>query len=88
MKALINELLKEEEIGKLAAAVDGGLCPAVISGVSPVHKAAVLASVMENTGLPACVVCSDDMEAKRFASDILTFTGKKAHILTGREYVF
>jgi len=88
MKALINELLKEEEIGKLASAVEGGLCPAVISGVSPVHKAAVLASVMENTGLPACVVCSDDMEAKRFASDILTFTGKKAHMLTGREYVF
>ena len=49
MKALINELLKEEEIGKLASAVEGGLCPAVISGVSPVHKAAVLASVMENT---------------------------------------
>ena len=88
MKTLINELLKEEEIGKLASAVEGGLCPAVISGASPVHKAAVLAAVIKNTGLPACVVCSDDMEAKRFASDIYTFTGKKATMLTGREYVF
>ena len=43
MKTLINELLKEEEIGKLASAVEGGLCPAVITGVSPVHKAAALA---------------------------------------------
>lgn len=88
MKALINELLKEEEISKLASAVDGGLCPAVISGVSPVHKAAVLASVIENTGLSACIVCSDDMEAKRFASDIMTFTGKRPVMLTGREFVF
>ena len=88
MKTLIKELLNEAEISRLASAVDGGKCPAVISGVSPVHKAAVLAALMEKTGESACVICSDDNEAKRFASDIAAFTGKKAHLLTSREFVF
>ena len=88
MKALINELLKEEEIEKLASAVDLGGCPAVISGVSPVHKAAALAAVMEKTGTGACVICSDENEAKRFALDIAALTGKTAKIISGREFVF
>ena len=88
MKALIRELLKEQEIEKLASAVDLGGCPAVISGVSPVHKAAALAAVMEKTGTGACVICSDENEAKRFALDIAALTGKTAKIISGREFVF
>ena len=70
MKALLKELLKEEEISGLVSALDAGKCPAVISGVSPVHKAAALACILEKTDIPACVICSDDGEARRFAADI------------------
>ena len=88
MKALLKELLKEEEIAGFVSAIDAGKCPAVMSGVSPVHKAAVLACILEKTDIPVCVVCSDDGEARRFASDIRSFTGEVPAIITGREFVF
>ncbi len=88
MEALIKELLKEEQISGLVSAIDAGKCPAVISGVSPVHKAAILSCILSKTSLPACVVCSDDGEARRFAADIRSFTGEEPTVLTGREFVF
>jgi len=88
MRALLEDLFREEELKKLEYAIEGGQCPAVLSGVSPVHKAFALSALLEHTGLSACVICSDDNEAGRFASDIQAFTGIRPVLLSGREPVF
>ena len=43
MKQLLTALRQLEEYRALLGAVDGGGCPAAVSGLSPVHRAYVAA---------------------------------------------
>lgn len=88
MEKLVEELFLEEEFNKLNDAIEGGLCPAVLSGVSPVHKAFALAALLQHYDSGACVICSDEAEAERFALDLQNFLGRRAERLTGRDLVF
>ena len=88
MIALWKAMMNEAEFGQLIARIDGGGCPAVLSGLANIHKAHAIAAIRRLTGRPVVVVCSDDIEAKRLGSDVEAFSGDKTHLLFGREYVF
>ena len=88
MRALLDEIFREEELKKLAKAVETGACPAVISGLGSAHRAVVAAALAENTGSGVCVVCSEEQEAVKIAADLRTLTGRQTVLITEREPVF
>ena len=88
LKEIVRALHEEEELKSILSGLDMGKSPAVVSGLSPVHRAHLMALIMESTGLPVCAVCSDDSEARRFAGDIAGFTGKTPVLITERDFVF
>lgn len=88
MKEIVRALHEEDELKSILSGLDMGKSPAVVSGLSPVHRAHLMALIMESTGLPVCAVCSDDSEARRFAGDIAGFTGKTPVLITERDFVF
>ena len=45
VNSLIAELKKENGAGKVLAAIDGGGCPALLTGMSTVHKAHMAALI-------------------------------------------
>lgn len=88
MKVLSEALLKEKEVEKVINAIDGGGCPALISGVNEVHMANIISAAYSKTERPIFVICSDDMQAKKLSGDISAFTGVGVSLLTGRDFTF
>ena len=88
MKALLDEIFREEELKKLARAVESGACPAVASGLGPAQRAAAAASLAESTASGICVICSEEQEAVKAAADLKMLTGKEPVLITEREPVF
>ena len=88
MKALLEEVFREEDLKKLERAIETGRCPAVISGVSGVHKAFVMSALANRSELGGCAVCANEQDAERLAADLYAFTGERPAVLTGREPVF
>ena len=68
---LLNAMLKHlPEYNALLAAMDGGACPAAVSGLSPVHRAHFAAALLADTARPVVLVCADEHEARRLAEDL------------------
>ena len=88
MRALLDEILREEELKKLAEAVEKGACPAVVSGLGSAQRAAAAAALAEKTGIGVCVICSEEQEALRVAADMRVLTGRPIELITEREPVF
>ena len=85
MEQLLQTLLRIPEAGALAAAVDGGLCPAAVTGLAPVHRAQIAAALAADSGRPLVMVCSDEGEAGRMAGDLETLLGVRPLRLYARE---
>ncbi len=88
MKLLLSALSAVPEFRSLLAALDGGACPAAVSGLSPVHRAHMSAAVREATGRPVAVLCADDAECRRMAADLRAFSGEEVFTLPAREFLF
>ncbi|MEA4955686.1 MAG: transcription-repair coupling factor [Pseudoflavonifractor sp.] len=88
MKLLLSALNAVPEFQSLLAALDGGACPAAVSGLSPVHRAHMAAAVREATGRPVAVLCADDTECQRMAADLRAFSGEEVLTLPAREFLF
>ncbi len=88
MLKLRNAVLRLEEVQELVQAVEAGRCPAAMTGLSPVHRAHVTAALTDRLQRPACVVVSDEREARRMAEDLKTFLGKEPLVLLERELRF
>ena len=88
MLTLTKALLDEPEIARLITGIDAGACPAVISGVSEIHRAHAAAAVRTATMRPVAVICADDDEAARLARDISSLTMEQVFTLTSREFTF
>ncbi len=59
-----------------------------VSGLAPVHRALVAAALQTSLERPVFAVCSDETEARRFASDLGAVTGTEPLVLSGRDFVF
>ena len=62
--------------------------PALITGLSGVHRAQFASALRLKTGAPVLLLTPDEAAADSIAADIAAFTGERPVILTGREYVF
>ncbi len=85
MEQLLQTLLAIPEAGALAAAVEGGRCPAAVTGLAPVHRAQIAAALAAETGRPLVMVCSDEGEAARLAADLEILLGRRSLRLFARE---
>ena len=88
MKRLVEELQKIPEAAELLHCVGNGGCPAAMTGVGPVHRAHLCAALLEETGAPELLLCSDEGEARRMAADMAAFTGISPVLLPPRALQF
>ena len=75
MERLLETLFTIPEAGALAAAVESGGCPAAVTGLGGVHRAQIASAVSAHLGRPLVMVCSDEGEAQRLASDLAILLG-------------
>ena len=87
MFELARAILDEPEIKRVAAAVDAGGCPAVISGLSAISRTKMLAALHRTTGRPIVLVVSDELELRRVSGDLETLTGKSVCAIIPRDFV-
>ena len=88
MLSLTKALSAEPEIRRLIAGIEAGSCPAVISGLSEIHRAHMAAAIRAETMRPVAVICADDDEAARLARDISSLTMEQSFTLSAREFTF
>ena len=85
MEALLRELWQLREIQELAQLMESGGGPALVTGLSPVHRAMTAAALRLRSGRPLLMLCADEGEARRQAADLRSLTGREPVLLTGRE---
>ena len=88
MKELVNQILTHKELAALPSLLEGGGLPALISGLSAVHRANLAAALQEALQRPLFVICPDDTAAENFARDLQSMTRRDAVTLTLRDYCF
>lgn len=70
MKFIRNILSGEAEYKTLSAAVSADRLPAVVTGVSGIHKCGFITSLLAQTGKKGLVLAADEAEAQRFYEDL------------------
>jgi len=88
MLSLAKSLMENRGFKKLVEGIGAGFCPAVISGLSDIHRAHVAAAVRVTTMRPVVVICSSDDETERLSRDITALTMEQAYSLVVREFTF
>ena len=88
MNLLFSQILNHKEAAALPSLRESGGLPALVSGLSPVHRANLAAALYGALGLPLFAVCADDTAAETFARDLAAMTGGEVAVLGMRDYVF
>ena len=86
MDLLTASVSRLPEFEQLCAAMEGGACPAALSGTAAVHRAHFAAGIAVTTGRSVVVVCADDAECRRMARDLTSLTGKEVPVLPSRPF--
>ena len=81
MNELINQILTHKEAAALPSLLESGGLPALISGLSPVHRANLAAALYNQLQMPLFVLCPDDTAAEGFGRDLAAMTGKEITVL-------
>ena len=88
MKQLIHQILENKEAAALPSLVESGGLPALISGLSAVHRANLAAALRSETGMRLFVISPDDSAAQTFAGDLETMLGEPVSLLGMRDFIF
>ncbi len=88
MDQLLSALPQLPEFQQLAAALDNGVSPAAVNGLSGVHRAYFAAALRRQSGRPVVLLCADEGECQRLAGDLRALTGEEVLSLPGREFTF
>jgi hypothetical protein len=64
MEQLINQILTHKEAAALPSLLESGGLPALVSGLSPVHRANLAAALYNKIQMPLFVLCADDTAAE------------------------
>ena len=83
MNELFKQILKNKEAATLPGLKESGQLPALISGLSNVHRANLAAALFDGRML---VLCCDDTTAEHFASDIGSMTNMNVNVLGMKEF--
>lgn len=88
MNIIIEQILKNKEASALPSLIESGGLPALISGLSHVHRANLAAALKQKLDMPLFVICADDTSAEIFANDMRSMLGVRVTLLEMREYTF
>ena len=88
MELLIKQILENKEAAALPTLLESGGLPALVSGLSAVHRANMAAALRLETGLPLVVLCPDDTAAENLAADLTAMLGQEAVALGMRDFTF
>ena len=86
MTEFLKKLQTLPEIAELIRRVDGGGCPAAVTGLQQVQRACVGAAVAAAADRPALFLCADEREGRQLAGDLRALTGEEAVLLLPREW--
>ncbi len=85
MDALLSALRQLKEWQEIDRALSGGDSPALLTGVSPVHRAQLAASLAAKRHAPLLALCADEKEGMRLAADLRVLLGKEPILLPERD---
>ena len=85
MHKLLQELMLLPELQYIQKELRSGCGSAAITGLSPVHRAQVAASLAQALDRPLLLLCADERECQRLSGDLESLTGHKPLHLPGRE---
>ena len=86
MEGFIRQLLTLPQVQELTAGINGRERHSVVTGLSPVQRAAIAAAAAEQTGRPLLMLCADEQECARQAADLRALTGQEPVVLPAREW--
>ena len=88
MELLIKQILENKEAAALPSLLESGGLPALVSGLSAVHRANLSAALRLETGLPLVVICPDDTAAENMARDLQAMLNLPVSTLGMRDFTF
>ncbi len=88
MKELVQQILNHKELSALPSLVESGGLPALVSGLSAVHRANLAAALQLKLERPLFVLCPDDTAAETFARDLSSMLGQPVPSLGLRDFCF
>ena len=88
MNILFRQILKNKEAAALPLLRESGGLPALVSGLSAVHRANLAAALAEAKEEKLFVLCPDDTSAESFAADLRSMLEEDVAVLGMREFTF
>ena len=88
MNILVNQILENKEAAALPGLLESGGLPALVSGLSAVHRANLAAALREKSGRPLLVICPDDTAAENMAGDLTAMLREPVVSLGMRDFTF
>ena len=88
MKELVSQILNHKELAALPSLLEGGGLPALVSGLSAVHRANLAAALCDSMQKSLFVICPDDTAAENFSRDLQSMLQRPAGCLGLREFTF
>ena len=88
MNVLIQQIFENKEVAALPSLLESGGLPALVSGLSAVHRANLAAALFQALDLPVFVISPDDTAAENFANDLRAMLGEEVVTLGMRDYTF
>ena len=88
MELLIKQILENKEAAALPSLLESGGLPALVSGLSAVHRANLAAALRLETELPLAVLCPDDTAAENMARDLAAMLNLPVATLGMRDFTF
>ena len=88
MNILISQIFENKEAAALPHLLESGGLPALVSGLSAVHRANLAAALRGKTGAPIFVISPDDTAAENMANDLRAMLGEETAVLGLRDFTF
>ena len=88
MKILTNQIFENKEAAALPSLLESGGLPALVSGLSAVHRANLAAALRNELERPVFVICPDDTSAENFARDMSAMLRQDVQVLGMRDFTF
>ena len=88
MNILNQQIFENKEAAALPGLLESGGLPALVSGLSGVHRVNLAAALFERLEMPMFVICPDESTAESFARDFEAMTGERARLLFSRDFTF
>jgi len=84
----VQEILRNREIAALPSLLESGGLPALISGLSSIHRANLAAALQERLDRPLVVLCPDEATAESMAGDLSAMLKIPVTVVGGRDFTF